>query len=211
MRLGLGLGIGSGGSPATPSDPVADFLSLISGSAQSGFFDGREATGSGATFALADQNGGAGFTSGINLDPTISGTLGLVYADETTQITRAQSAGNYSVLLRLTKNAGHGDVSAKFLLGNVGIYEGDNAVSNTGITTFVDGASVANRQAFYNAINSGAATVMFTGSSAVPILIGRNGLSFLGSILGIAVIAEADFPSTLADVQAAARSALEAL
>ena len=194
------------------SGAVPTFLATISGSSESGFFDFTEATTNGASRVTnADDNGGEAFTSpAVSTNPTISGTLGLVYPDATTAMDRSQASGNYTIVLTLTKDDGVGDSSDAYLLNNdIRIRSGSS--TSLSQTTEVDGSSVATRGELYTALDDEAEhTVVVSGLNTTLARLGRNGSGFQGSIRRCAIISETDAGANLATWTTEAIAAVEA-
>lgn len=158
MRLGLGIGLSSvsagGGAAPTPEE---EFLALINGDADAGFFDMTTATAPGSLFTAVDQNGGASFVAPATfLSPGISATDGMLL-----------NATSNRVAGRTQSTAGNVDIVIAFKLDNVatsgrllnsttyGIYVSGSSGSMPH-AVLVDGVAVTTYGAFYTALNVGA-------------------------------------------------------
>jgi len=197
------------------SGAVPTFLATINASSESGYFDMTAAVINGSgRFEATDDNGGAVFTTvGTSVNPNIDGTLGAVYPDGTTLITRAQAAGLYTLVFTMTKAAGVGDAADAFMFGNDTRIRSGQTTALT-VPVEVDGVSITTEDALYTALNDAAehtiAVPGFDRSAALDIDIGRSGSGFLGSVRRVAIISETDAGGNLATWKAEAIAAVEA-
>lgn len=212
MNLGISTGLtGRASGGASASDPVADFLATINASSESGFFDFTDATINGASrFESADENGGAVIASlGTSLNPSISGTLGAVFDDDTTLLARTQASANYTMVMTLTKADGQGDSADSYLDADIRIRSGSGVALPD--TMEVDGVSVTTRGGLYTALDDEAEhTVVISGQSSTQLRIGRSGSGFQGSVRRVAIINETDAGANLATWTTEAIAAVEA-
>jgi hypothetical protein len=204
MNLGLGVtgwrGSGGGGAP----DPVAEFLALISGDTDAGFFDFTNATAPGSLFTAVDENGGNSFVAPASFQsPGIDATLGMsINATSNRLVSRSQTSGDYDIVFTFVRDAGS---TAARAIGNTShaVYETGSATALPS-TVKVDGVTVATRGAFFNALTAGSeVTVIVEGYNATSISLGSVTFAPLGTIRRAAIYSSADRATHQAEAVAA--------
>lgn len=137
--------------------------------------------------------------------PTLDGTVGLQFPASADKYIDAAASGTFTLMLLMRKASastnGHvvQDASGNYL------YTSGSGVGITA-TTSVDGATVANRGAFFTALDDGAwHDVRFDSISLSQLRIGRTSAALHGDVVAVVALDEseiADLPATIAQAEA---------